>query len=220
MKKIYFSCLFFIFTQSFSEIIDSTNYKLILKFTPQHLIIRNLRFEIEYLIGKKNHAVVVSPNFYGGFGKSNFDNTSNDKILGFGVDVFYKNFIYKISPDEVQTLKIYFSPGLHFHKINAEIFDKGYFENQNEFGQKVIEYGYHEFEQNIQKTAISFSFGLNYHFLKRVIVEPYFGLIRNFSSIESNDLKDLSERYTENMWDYGYKGFTPRLGFHVGLILF
>ncbi len=194
--------------------------KFVLKFTPQHILINGVRLEFEYLMGKHNHALMFAPIVYVGYGRSNSADNRRDEISGYGVEFFYKNYFFSRVFDEIQNLRIFVSPGLHYNKVKSKIYELGYYSVANEFGQNIIEHGYQTFEQKFDKFGISVSFGLSYVVLNRILVEPYLGLLHSFSKVEYSEFKTQENRYTEMPWQYGFDGFSARLGLHVGIIIF
>lgn len=205
---------------------DSTAHFSI-KSNPQHLIVRAIRLDFEYIFKKSRHGIVIAPSIFTGLYKtssvlniSNGNEYISDKISGWGVEILHKIYILNIDDDFDLKHKIYIAYGVNQQFVKAEIYERGYFEELNTDGLNQIYFGQKVFIQKFDRKGFAIQVGYESVFYNRIALDIYLGAGYRHSNMESNELKALNNRYKDDSWEYGFTGLEPRIGFRAGVYIF
>ena len=212
-KRIW---LLILFSYSVIQAQDSLR-TIVIKLSPQHLLMRTGRFEIEKRIMNSRNAYVIAPMFHFGDPDNILTtqrNSSNDQVTGVGAEVLHK--IY--TQVKRETSGIYFAYGLNYNYFNITYNDFGWVTSKNEDQLDIIEYKLVDQKQTINKIGFAALTGIEVYSSNYFVVDFYVGFGFKYSIINAPNGRE--DRYKANYLDYGFSGFEPRLGIKVGLLLF
>lgn len=191
--------------------------KTTIAIVPQSLIFKGMRFDFEKNIPRTRSWILVAPQFY--FQEKEaakaelYDKNSYDKLIGFGADLYLKYYIsgYKDFPTGG-----YFALGINYHhfKINHRSYQWfTYTENNLEY----LEYKLLSVTDNIDQYGGNFIIGYNFTVTRNFFFDAYIGYgFKNSLIKEDEGLK--TNKFKEQMWDYGYSGLAVALGMRIGIM--
>lgn len=223
---VFFICVLINSNAQNANVKDSSAHFSI-KTNPQHLLVRAFRLDFEYTFKKSIHGIVVAPSLYTGLYKtssvisaSNNNEYVSDKISGWGLELLHKIYVLNIRENIESRHKVYVCYGINQQLIKAQIYDIGYYEQQNTDGINQIYYGQNNFVLNFDRKGAGLQAGYEYVIYYRIVFDMYLGLAYRYTKKESTELTKLNKRYNEYSWKYGFSGLEPRLGFRLGLFIF
>jgi len=190
---------------------------IVIKLSPQHLLMRTGRFEIEKRILKSRNAYVIAPMLH--FGDpdnilTTLRGSSNGQMVGVGVEVLHK--IYT----QVQRERsgIYFAYGLNYNHYDIKYNGFGWAATKNEDQLDIYEYKLLDQKQIINRIGFAALTGIEVYSSNYFVIDFYIGFGFKYSVIDAPN--GDQNRYKANYLDYGFSGFEPRLGIKLGLLLF
>lgn len=224
MKK---TVLFLLIFSALSNLYAQKDLDMSLSFSPQHLLfVHGFKFDLE--VGAKEklkHRFVISPNFQ--LGKINktdkatvllYEDVKNqfyyegpDVLKGFGLGLHYKMYIDEGVLDD-STHHVYLSIGSAF--LNSRInYSSFRLEETVVDGMLYSQLVAHKEKDNYTIYSLQTVIGDRILY-KKMVLDLYFGI--GYKAVKKTSTSMRSRNYNRNVFDYGFSGIHPVLGFKVG----
>ncbi len=206
-------------TKAQTEEPNKRDYKFAIGLMPQYSIYGGMRVDFDIKL-KPQHYLTIGPQAYYAKNTDVFY-TENTDFSGFGVNINYRYFPSKL----VQPTGFYLGAGLVLQSTKATYTNSSYFISYTEDGLPKQMYANSFNDPNYPQTQSKRFFKGGYDLLvgyqrvyeNTIFLDAYAGWGFRLSDYDAQ--KNSSEYWGETIFDPGYSGFLPLIGFRFGIFL-
>ena len=188
---------------------------------PQLMFIRGLRADVDIHLGKSKSWLVIAPQYFlanrhnNTFYESYDDyNSSNayKKLEGYGLEIGHRIYV----TNNLMPEGVYLSYGIMYNHYDLTYEDESW--GQIEYVDlDAITYGLFEHNTHIDKLGPNILIGYQKKVLDRIYVDIFCGGGMRYSIIKTSSL--LPRNFDSDLFQFGYTGTVPLLGFRIGIVL-
>lgn len=201
---------------------NDSNQSLLVSFVPQTMMVNGFRLDIERRL-VKNHWLILAPVFYTTLRNNyhvydqdlnNQEDLENFHISGFGAMIWHKIYFNK----NLSCNGMYISYGLKYNSLSID-YQKYTWTKYMENGLEYWGWRLKDINEDIGNFGFNFVAGSqNFIYGNIFFLDVYAGLGYQFATVKLEGTDQSS--FSDALWDYGFQGPHPIIGFRIGAVIY